>query len=210
MWRVFVFAAVASVGFWLTGLVVAVMYLPWWAWLAAAGTLLTLELAARLFVSLWTRRFLRRLEAETPEGMPQAFTALFMMKGSPLRGARVDVHSLTPVPSPPDEPWRHYDLETTVRPTGWGIGFRLWQPGELRMEEPGGAWADGGDACRVLSVEVFDGREYGADGMRYRGARRLRLRLAVRPGVRRLAFRYYTEQFGDVVLPEPAAGLLPE
>ena len=45
------------------------------------------------------------------------------------------------------------------------------------------------------------------DDLRYAGAQRLPLLVGVRRGVERLAFRYYTEEFGEVVL--PPAGRLP-
>jgi hypothetical protein len=68
---------------------------------------------------------------------------------------------------------------------------------------PGISPASDGDAVsEVLAVEVEDGGRFVEDeGMKYGGPRRLRLRVAVRPGQERLALVYYFERIGEVRLP---------
>src|SRR4029077_20358116 len=133
-------------------------------------------------------------------------------KGSVLRKARVTVHSVEPTLPPPAhaEPAdgegtrpvarAYYRLDVTVKPTRWGIGFKRWQPGELVLTDPAAGWTDVDDTCTILSLEVVNSRDFGAqDDPSYVGAQRLRLVVGVREGVERLTFRYYTEKFGDIV-----------
>jgi hypothetical protein len=232
----------------------AILYLPWWAWLVIAALVVLLPLTVRLVVRWKVRSFLKELEAETPPGVPPFFAAAFKMKGSVLRKARVVVHSVQPAEAPPPlppepaaaqeghadlplldrpalpapgpdasgaceggrpgqagpgaAPRDYYLLDVTIRPTRWGVGFKRWQPGELALAAPESGWLDADDACEVVSVQVEEGGAWGAESdLRYAGPQRLRLLIGVRPGTERLAFRYYTERFGEVVL--PGAGRVP-
>src|SRR5205823_2234433 len=94
---------------------------------------------------------------------------------------------------------RFYELDVTITPgPPAGGGFRHWEPGELLLTAPETPWDTDDGACRVERTEVEAPSGFAPDaGLKYLGPRRLRLRLAVRPEVRRLTFRYYTEKFGD-------------
>ena len=236
----------------------AIRFLPGWVCLVIAGGIVLIPVIIQLVVRWKVRSFIKEVDSERPDGMPQLFTALFKLKGSVLRKARMTVHSVRPVLAPPhlldevapaDEPQRHlpapddsadwrpedaadwrpdetqpvddkeenppetktgeappprnyYLLDVTIKPTRWGIGFKRWQPGELTLTLPGSAWLDSDDSCQVQSVEVEQDGEFGPeDDMRYAGSQRLRLLVGVREGVERLVFQYYTEKFGEVVLP---------
>jgi hypothetical protein len=229
MWRVrlvllgFVLVLLAVLAAALAVLVAAIIYLPAWVWLVIVPAVLLTPFVLRQVVRWRVRSFLKELEGQTPPGMPPGFASLFKMKGSVLRGARVVVHSLEPAEPPPareDSPAPgagqgetapeagarvYYRLEVTIKPTRWGVGFKLWVPGDLRLVSPDSGWMDEDDCCAIETLEVMHGGGYGPeDEMRYGGAQRLRLLLAVRPGTRRLAFQYYTEKFGDIALPEAA------
>jgi len=81
-------------------LVLAIRYLPGWAWLVIAGVALLLPFVVRLIIRRKLRSFVKELDAETPPGMPAGIAALFKMKGSVLRKARLTVHSIQPVEAP--------------------------------------------------------------------------------------------------------------
>jgi hypothetical protein len=117
---------------------------------------------------------------------------------------RADEQGQAAAEAPGGPPRDYYLLDVTIRPTHRGIGFGRWQPGELALTAPDSGWLDADDSCQVVSVQVEQGGAFGPeDDLRYAGPQRLRLLVGVRRGVDRLAFRYYTEQFGEVVLPVP-------
>jgi hypothetical protein len=195
-------------------LLLAILYLPYWAWGVIFAVAVVLPLTVRFIVRWKVRSFLNEVNEQTPPGVPQGFTALFKLKGSVLRKARVTVHSVEPTLPPPgacesangegEAPVvRHYyRLDVTVKPTRWGIGFKRWLPGELALTDPAAGWTDVDDSCTIASLEVVKPRGFGAqDDLSYVGAVRLRLVVGVREGADRLTFRYYTEKFGDIVLP---------
>jgi hypothetical protein len=195
-------------------LLLAILYLPPWAWLVIAAAVILPPILIRFLVRWKVRSFLQELNEETPPGMPQGFTALFKLKGSVLRKARVTVHTVEPTLPPPSQresadgegtppvPRTYFRLEVTVKPTRWGLGFKRWQPGELGLTDPAAGWMDVDDTCTIVSLEVVNPRNSGArDDSSYLGAQRLRLVVGVREGVERLTFRYYTEKFGEIVLP---------
>jgi hypothetical protein len=221
MWRVRLVAAFFLATF-LAVLLLAILYLPGWAWLLIAALVILIPMLLRLLIRWKVRSFFRELNTQTPPGMPPGIMALFKMKGSVLRKARVEVHAVHPVEAPPPEPSAgsdgeprlpgpegsvapsrdYYLLDVTIRPTRWGIGFKRWQPGELALTTPTSGLLEPDDSCEILNVQVeHGGRFEPEDEMRYAGPQRLRLLVTVRRGVGRLAFRYYTEQFGEVVLP---------
>jgi hypothetical protein len=223
MWKVRL--AVTAVLMTVLALILAVfllafLYLPYWAWAVIVAGALLPPLILRFVVRWKVRSFLNEVNEQTPPGMPQGFTALFKLKGSVLRKARVTVHSVEPTLPPPSPREsangegaapvvrNYYWLDVTVKPTRWGIGFKRWQPGELVLTDPVAGWTDVDDSCTIESLEVVNPRGVGAgDDPSYVGAQRLRLVVGVREGVERLTFRYYTEKFGDIAL--PAAQRLP-
>src|SRR5262249_6173055 len=103
MWRVrLVLATVLAVllGTFLAVLLLAILYLPWWAWLVVAAAVVRLPITVRLIVRWKVRSCLKELDAETPPRVPPFFAAAFKMKGSVLRKARVVVHSIQPAEAP--------------------------------------------------------------------------------------------------------------
>jgi hypothetical protein len=163
--------------------------LPWWA---TAGGLLVLAAVAWL---LRRRLFL------------VLFSLPFRMKGKALRRASAEIHSLTPAKGETKEGERLYELEVTITPDARaGAGaFTTWELGELLLVPRGAkvALAEGDDEAIPLDdLEVFlDGRYQPDEGWKLGGPQRLKARIAVPEGPEKLEFRYYFEQFGEVVLP---------
>jgi hypothetical protein len=195
-------------------LLLAFLYLPYWAWAVIVAAAVLPPVIIRYVVRWKMRSFLNELDAVTPAGMPQGVAALFKLKGSVLRKARVTVHSVEPAPPPVSQPEpadaegtepvarAYYRLDVTVKPTRWGLGFKRWQPGELKLTDPAAGWLDVDDTCTIRSLQVVTPDGLGPEGDQgYKGAQRLRLLVGVRQGVDRLTFRYYTEKFGEIVLP---------
>jgi len=187
----------------IVGGVLAIKFLPWWALVAGAVALVP--------VSRWVLK----------RAVVGLFTAPFKMKGAALKGAAAEVHSVVPTTTAseggaqqsnghgPGETRRYYWLDVTVRPTGKSEGFQYWEPGELRLVTPESRLNpddpeadEGEDACEVTRLEVEQEGAFQEDeGWKLPGPQRLRLLLAVSPGVSALKFRYYFEEFGDVRLP---------
>lgn len=188
----------------IVGGVLAIKFLPWWALLAGAVALVP--------VSRW---LLKR-------ALVGVFTAPFKMKGAVLKGAAAEVHSVVPTDMPASEVGaeetngggaaatrRFFWLDVTVRPTGRSEGFQHWEPGELQLVKPESRLNphdsdadEGEDACEVRRLEVqHEGTFQEDEGWKFPGPQRLRLLLAVQPGVSGLKFRYYFEEFGEVRLP---------
>jgi hypothetical protein len=181
----------------------AVRFLPWWG--------LVLALVGGIVAGKWLigRLFVRLLSAP------------FKLKGAVLRGASIDVHSVEPAQAPPaasdDDvpagPRRYLRVELTVTPSAGMEGpFQLWEPGELRLVKEESrfdreyAGADEDDQVSIRAVEIqHKGRFQDDEGWKLPGPQRLRLLLAVSPGVERLKFRYYFEEFGRVQLPPETA-----
>jgi len=184
----------------------AVKFLPWWG--------LVLALVAGIVAGKWLiARLLARL-----------LTAPFKLKGAVLRGASIEVHSAEPAQAPPAAPGedvsagprRYVRVELTVTPAaGVESPFQTWEPGELRLVkedarfDPDDPEADEDHQVSIRSVEIqHECRFQHDDGWKLPGPQRLRLLLAVSPGIDRLKFRYYFEEFGRVELPpEPAAAV---
>gem|GEM_PF-4401807 len=78
-----------------------------------------------------------------------------------------------------------------------------WQPGDLTLFPF--EVENGESPCRVLETEVLEARRFqSANDRTCVGARRVRLRVAIRPGVTQLHFRHRDADFGQIMLPEPA------
>ncbi len=181
------FAAIAAVA-------IAVKYLPWWALLLGVVALIVIGklMARRLFFSLLLTPFR-------------------------LKGATAEVHSVTPVAEPPVKGSEAsqaveracYYVEVSIRPSAVKTPFGAWEPGELRLVGPESvlnlspdAPSENDDTCEIKSFEVQQEGGFQADeGLKFQGPQRLRLLIAVKPGISRLKFRYYFEEFGSVTLP---------
>ena len=175
------------------GALLAIDFLPWWA---IVGGIVFLAVLAKFFGG----RILEPL-----------FKMPFRAKGAVLRGAAAEIHSLASTPiedgvAADDANRRFFLLEVTIRPAErGGAGFRLWEPGELRLVSPGAKPEDTDkdrELCDIQRIEIeTEGRFVADEGMKYGGPQRLRLALAVAPDAGRLQFRYYFELFGMLSLP---------
>jgi hypothetical protein len=142
------------------------------------------------------------------------FLMPFRAKGAVLNGATAQVHSVSPAAAPPDAedsggPREHYLVEVTITPAASVEGpFSLWEPGELCLVRPESVLRpesdepdDEDNACEVSKIQIENEGQWTDDeGMKYGGPQRLRLTLAVQPGIRGLKFRYYFEEFGMIRL----------
>jgi hypothetical protein len=193
------------------GLTWAVKNLPWWGTVAAVVGLIVLGRFVVGRLAVW------------------AITIPFKWKGAVLKGATAEVHSVTasgpPPPTPGDTPHgeavladeansrrEQFQLDVTVNPSpAPGGKFTNWSPSELVLVKPESELLihgrdDDDDSCEVKRVEVHqEGQFQEDDGASYHGSQRVRLWLGVRPGVSRLKFRYYFEEFGEVALPPAGA-----
>ncbi len=182
----------------IAGAVLAVRWLPWWA--LVIGLLLLLIVGKFLLGRLLRKLFL----------MP------FRAKGAVLRGASATVHEVSPTISSSEEttpeashkPRTHYLLEATISPVQTDGPFGYWEPGEIRLVRPESILrpesdeSDEDDACEISGLEVKeDGVWKAHEGMKFPGSQRLRMQLAVLPGIRQLKLRYYFEEFGRIELP---------
>ena len=183
----------------IAGIGLAIKYLPWWGLLLAAAGVIVIGkfVIKRLFFRLLLKPF--------------------QLKGAVLKGAKVEIHSITPAIEPPlkeaassESPERaRYHLEVTIHPGNANTPFGAWEPGELRLVRPESVLdmnpdtpSDNDDTCEIESIEVQEDGAFKPDeGMKFPGAQRLKLLLAVKPGASRLKFRYYFEEFGSVALP---------
>lgn len=144
----------------------------------------------------------------------QLFLAPFRAKGRVLRGARADVHAVSPVPAPapgdgeealPERDW--YQVEMTVSPTATGGAFTLWEPGELRLARLTARPIpeDNDEDDERLEVRdlwfIREGQPVRDEGEKLAGPVRLRLLCGVQPGTRQTQLRYYFELFGKVDFP---------
>jgi hypothetical protein len=155
----------------------------------------------------------------------RAVLGLFSMKSGVLRGAGVEVHSITAVPAPdveteedstdtdsddedaaPEEPRHYFAVDMTITPAGGGEE-NFWEPGELilatrkltKLQDLEGAEDETG---HTEQVEVWTGAEFGPDDPgKYPGAQRIKSTFAVKPGATRVWLHYYSECLGPLDLP---------
>jgi len=203
MWKVRLFLLLAIVL-----VVLAFKFLPWYVLVG----LVVLFVFSLKFLGKWFFVWLISLP--------------FRAKGSVLRKAKAEVHSLEPAaaPVPKSEDTQveeedeegmgspalrlYYRLEVTITPRPKTGGFTHWEMGELCLVRPDQNVMDGGDdSCQIKELEIEENGKFTADdGFKVPGPHRLRLLIAVKPGTRRLVFQYYFEKFGEVTLPEVVAG----
>jgi hypothetical protein len=178
-------------------LVGAVKVFGWWA-------VLVIPVVGLVLAKLVLGRLVKRL-----------FMMPFKAKGAVLRGARAQVHGVSPTSAPVGEDGEtledaasrdFYEVEATITPAADTKGsFQLWEPGELRLVPPGYKPEDDSsdDAVEIAKLEIQqDGAWQPEEGMKYPGPQRLRLTAGVkRGGPRQLRFQYYFEMFGTVSLP---------
>lgn len=197
----------------LVAVILAIRYLPWWALLGGPALLVLLAWLLRGRIFMWLLGWLFRLP--------------FKAKGRVLHKAVVEVHDLRRVAEPiaarltASEPLSsnaredvdhcesastpirrdYYELEATITPRAATGAFKLWEAGELMLVRPGKKWDEDDDSCEVVRLDIARDGVFGDDeGLKYFGPQRLRLLIGVKPGVDRLCFAYYFEQFGELNL----------
>jgi hypothetical protein len=141
---------------------------------------------------------------------------LFGVKASALRGARLEVHSVTPITKPveidieteseaSEKPQAYYVVDLTLTPQG-NATDRYWEPGELMLatrKVTQLADLENNEAGGAESVEIWNGSTFGPDEQgKYPGPQRLKITFAVKPGLERAWLHYYNEPLGEVVFPE--------
>ena len=177
-------------------------------WLAIPAVL-----AANLVLLSVLKKLIGRL-------ITKAFTAPFKAKGAVLRGAKAEIHSVTPASAPQrreddDEDSTgeagslvHYLIDVTVAPALSDGPFQHWEPGDIRLVLPTARPDDtdgDDDAGTIHAVRIWqDGAFVDDEGIRFPGPQRLELHVGVAPTIPEVRFRYYFELFGTVRF--PAAG----
>ncbi len=187
----------------IVGFVVAIKMLPWWG--------IVLLLVGLPVLGILSFKFL----------LKKLFLLPFKAKGAVLRGATATIHSIErattrPMDVSPEnddetnadaepEPRDYYWLDVTIMPKTATGKFKLWEAGELMLVAPDAKSPDqedsDDDTCNVKKLEVEEEGQFKVEeGYKYDGAKRLRMLLAVKQGVKTLKFRYYFEDFGNVRL----------
>jgi len=144
-----------------------------------------------------------------PRMVRNLFLIPFRAKGAVLKGASARAHTVsqaTVAAAEESEPRRHYLVDVTITPSNTDGPFGMWEPGELRLVRPESVLHPESDepevddsSCEVTKLGIEDEGKWGKDeGMKYAGAQRLRLNVAVHSAVKELKFRYYFEEFGNV------------
>ena len=140
------------------------------------------------------------------------------IKGLSLRGAEVIVESIVPVPSPRaandyggDTQLRHYyEINVVITPVG-RYNKIPWMPFELHVV-PAERWhpdlpykGELSRYCRIESRELVIGEiSFEPDeAFTVVGQFNLRFGISARHDIRILQFRYYVEEFGAFMLPDP-------
>lgn len=156
--------------------------------------------------------------------LKKLFLAPFEMKGAALKDAEARIHEVLALDN--DGTRRRMRMDVTIVPQqNAETPFQHWELGELRLvpfgtpsgppkdeedDRPAGDdEEDSGfdkDEVALEQLEMLaDGmwREY--EGEKTTGPLRVRFVAAVPEGMRRVAFRYYFEVFGDVAVPAETA-----
>lgn len=172
----------------------AARFLPWWGVpLVVIGLVVVGKLAAG---SLF-KRFL---------------TGLFRAKSAALKGAALQVKSVTSVSAPPaEEYWdeeekraaaaqRYFAVELTITPQASAGALSTWEPGELIFTRPGKSFEDDDhEAADVRGVQIFrNGAFVDYEGEKDPGPQTLRFTVGVHAGVSKAVVRYYFEELGVV------------
>ena len=151
---------------------------------------------------------------------------LFGMKSRVLKGATAELHSAKKTPKPAAEESEesdedgegdekstpdnrnYYLLEVTITPKPSTSQMQFWDIDDLRIvafdAKPASPWSDKSDdeddTCEIRKVEVREeGQFIEPEGSKLPGPQTLRLLVALKPEAgKRLKFRYYFEEFGDL------------
>lgn len=132
----------------------------------------------------------------------QAVRRFFAAGPEGLAGARADVLFFRPEQNFQAAPDRTecFLIDALIQPAQPDA---TWHPSDLTLLPPE---VETGEApCRVLETEVLEARRFqSATDRTCVGARRVRLRVAVRPGVKQLRFRHRGADLGQIILSERA------
>jgi hypothetical protein len=138
--------------------------------------------------------------------------SLFSLKSRVLRGAKLVVHSVTPIATPAEregkdeEPSDYVDVDLTITPKNGDEGG-VWEPSELILLSKkirSLAQLEDGEyeVGTVYEVRVWDGKEFSPDDPgKYPGEQRLKLTFTVKPGSSKAWLHYYAETIGALDLP---------
>lgn len=151
--------------------------------------------------------------------LPRLLMLPFRAKGTPLRGARVNLGEVNfrgkrkeAYPDQPDAedagegPIYVYDIKATIVPNEAAGAFKLWEPGTLEAHALDAAPADDPEARSEAlgSVERFtvfvDGKWVEPEGDKFQGAQTLNLTFHMKRPVRAIRLRYYLEDLGEFKL----------
>ena len=182
--------------------------LGWVSW-QTAGIAAGVIVGAAIVIPWVVRRAMGRIGRrllETP----------FRMKAQALKGARVEVHNVSPAEAPDDDdeyddddekpkgPLAWYWIDVTIIPQERTEGFTYWEPGELAFADAAQQIRGMDDldyAHQVHDVQVVENGEiHEWEGEKYRGPMRVKLLAGLPESVTRAQFVYYTVTFGEVTL----------
>ena len=203
--------------------VAAFVYLQWWQALIVVfamifGMILCMKLVVRSFVS------------NIGKAMFSAFEIKAKVLRDAT--AEIHSIEAVPVPPPPvidqageededesdadEEPKRnlnYYRIDFTIRPTNGEGPMHHWDVSDLCVVDVNAPALnlkladdndDAGEGFHLDDVQILqDGQMQPEEDGKYQGTQRLSAVVGVPPGLRELKFRYYTEQFGRIVLPPP-------
>lgn len=109
-------------------------------------------------------------------------------------------------------PLAYYRLDVTITPRMPDGPMKMWDVGDLCVVDAKAPplsltpddETDAGEGFHFHEVQIFEsGRATPDEQGKYEGAQRLNVLVGVPPELRELKFRYYTEQFGRIILPPP-------
>jgi hypothetical protein len=209
-------------------LIAAVKYLPWWALLSIVAVLgITWKYIGAIIVWFWMRR-VGKVMAGAMEGAtfelhalravpPPSAEQLKKYEEESERDAPKHDDELgedeDPIEAMPDEPpeARHwYEMEITVTPAIAGDEAGGWDPDALMLLPEGTPRGEIAETIYIAHVELIEPDRTAPRLWRTCfEACRLRFLLGVRPGTKRMVFRYmFFTDLGQVIeLPPPAEQL---
>jgi hypothetical protein len=215
--------------------VLALKFLPWYVLVGLAVLfVLSVKFLGKALL-LWLFSLPFRAKGAVLHGATASVHTLERVDEPPPERATADEDDVSNSEERP-ELRDYFRLEVTVSPKPSGGPFHYWEIGELSLVHPdfnlmGGRHEELAGVCEIRQCEVQVNEllvkgdadeapeadsEFGESyrlgefipdrGFKLPGPQRLRLLLAIKPGTRRLAFQYYFEKFGEVVIPDSAAG----
>ncbi len=198
------------------------IYLPLWgAALVLVALLVTLALSFKWIAGKVVERFFIGIFDMKSKALRDAEVVVHLVApaAAPLR--RRDLETVDEMDESEDEPHgvkgeaqstvirAYYTVEVTITPrTKPGNAFQLWDvddlmliPYDMKVTRNADDASDD-DTCEISQVlDQQDGRYEELEQSKLEGRHRLEFLVGVKPGHKRLKFRYYFEAFGDIRLP---------